>query len=183
MRREIRQLTAEERNEAEVARREAEFIMSGDVSAIPKAKPDPMLVRHGKLAANDRRLQDASVSLRKMVQGLVRISKTLAQPSAAFRLAALLLHNIDGRATTSESFARCTCRVVFLFDGCLAHNRRPWSANGQRLGWGASPCASSLQRWVATWSRCVVAPFQLRGRPILSARLNVETAGSERPEI
>lgn len=60
MRREVRRMTVEERNEAETARREAQFIHSGDLSAIPKAKPDPMLVRHDKLAANNNSLQQVN---------------------------------------------------------------------------------------------------------------------------
>lgn len=60
MRHEIRQMTIEERNEAEIARREQQFIKSGNVSSIPKAKPNPMLVRHDKLAANNKSLQQVT---------------------------------------------------------------------------------------------------------------------------
>lgn len=63
MRREIRRMTIEERNEAEIARREIQFIKSGDVSSIPQTKPDPMLVRHNKLAANSKSLQEVSLLL------------------------------------------------------------------------------------------------------------------------
>ena len=60
MRRAVRRMTVEERNEAETARREDQFIHSGDVSSIPKAKPDPMIVRHDKLAANNKSLQQVN---------------------------------------------------------------------------------------------------------------------------
>ena len=101
MRREIRRMTIEERNEAEIARREAQFIKSGDVSSIPKAKPDPMLARHEALAANNKSLQ--------------QVKPTLLHHSSRLDLNHLSFAKLDAKRIVTNCYAcvslgNCICR-------------------------------------------------------------------------
>ncbi len=175
MRRAVRRMTVEERNEAETARREAQFIHSGDVSSIPKAKPDPMIVRHDKLAANNKSLQQVNPFAFRLLRlkRSERYKSTITQCLACINaIDATAGSSIDAQDDASDGEAHQTCGFLFCslhstFLTCPLHCRRLWRVTGKRWGLVAWQRESSWLRSATTSS-----PYGLLFKPWPSAQQN-----------